>query len=165
MERLKIMRNLKALYLAAGVAVLLSGGVVYAAVVTNGSELTEAIQSSQVDEKAPAPAENRPEPEEATTEATSTPVDYDQPAPVISSPPATPEKVAPLERIPFTNKEVTPGDPSSYVDTYGQCPFYENAGAKGCYPPPGITCNADWSHCTMTYEAIPTSEGDQDATK
>lgn len=63
------------------------------------------------------------------------------------------EKVAPqapevqMERIPFTSKEVQPGQPESYVDTYGQCPFYENAGAKGCYPPADIQCNADWSVC------------------
>ena len=58
-----------------------------------------------------------------------------------------PQKTVPLERIPFTNKDVTPGNPESYVDTYGQCPFYENAGPKGCVPPPDIECNADWSHC------------------
>lgn len=52
------------------------------------------------------------------------------------------------ERIPFTNKPVTAGDPESYVDTYGQCPFYENAGPKGCVPPPDIECNEDWSVCT-----------------
>jgi len=50
--------------------------------------------------------------------------------------------------IPFTNDPVTPGDPESYVDTVGQCPFYEMAGPKGCYPPADIECNADWSVCT-----------------
>lgn len=57
-----------------------------------------------------------------------------------------------MERIPFTNKPVTAGDPESYVDTYGQCPFYENAGPKGCVPPPDIECNADWSVCTYKGE-------------
>ena len=52
-----------------------------------------------------------------------------------------------LERIPCTHKPVTAGDPESYVDTYGQCPFYENAGPKGCFPPPDVECNADWSKC------------------
>lgn len=52
-----------------------------------------------------------------------------------------------LERIPFTNNPVTAGDPESYIDTYGQCPFYENAGPKGCFPPPDVECNEDWSKC------------------
>lgn len=50
--------------------------------------------------------------------------------------------------VPFTNEPVTPGDPASYIDTVGQCPFYEMAGPKGCYPPSDIECNADWSVCT-----------------
>ena len=49
--------------------------------------------------------------------------------------------------IPFTNLPVIPGDPLSYVGTVGQCPFYEMAGDKGCYPPKDIICNADWSIC------------------
>lgn len=49
--------------------------------------------------------------------------------------------------IPFTNIPVTPGDPLSYVGTVGQCPFYEMAGDKGCWPPKDIVCNADWSIC------------------
>lgn len=53
----------------------------------------------------------------------------------------------PPDRIPFTNKPVTPGDPESYIGTYGQCPFYENAMEKGCFPPNDIECNADWSYC------------------
>lgn len=61
------------------------------------------------------------------------------------------------ERIPFTNKPVTPGDPESYIGTYGQCPFYENAGEKGCYPPSDITCNADWSYCEPKKESEPTN--------
>lgn len=59
--------------------------------------------------------------------------------------------------IPFTNKDVTPGDPSSYVDTVGQCPFYEMAGAKGCVPPPDIECNADWSVCKQKEVSQPVS--------
>lgn len=53
----------------------------------------------------------------------------------------------PMERIPFTAAPVTPGDGESYRGTYGQCPFYENAGEKGCFPPSDLTCNADWSYC------------------
>lgn len=51
------------------------------------------------------------------------------------------------ERIPFTNKPVIPGNPESYIGTYGQCPFYENAMEKGCFPPSDIECNSDWSFC------------------
>lgn len=47
----------------------------------------------------------------------------------------------------YTTKNVIPGDPLSYIGTYGQCPFYENAGEKGCYPPSDIICNANWSVC------------------
>ena len=49
--------------------------------------------------------------------------------------------------VPFTNKDVTPGQPETYVDTVGQCPFYEMAGPKGCYPPADIVCNDDWTVC------------------
>ena len=59
--------------------------------------------------------------------------------------------------VPFTNQSVTPGDPSSYVDTVGQCPFYEMAGAKGCVPPSNLQCNADWSVCTPKDESTPVS--------
>ena len=69
-----------------------------------------------------------------------------------------PAKTEPLERIPFTNKPVTPGDPESYIGTYGQCPFYENAGEKGCYPPSDIECNADWSICKPKSEGNNVSE-------
>lgn len=60
------------------------------------------------------------------------------------------DKYQQMERIPFTAKPVTPGNPESYQGTYGQCPFYENAGEKGCFPPPDLTCNADWSYCEST---------------
>lgn len=53
------------------------------------------------------------------------------------------------EHIPFTQKEVEAGNPASYKETVGQCPFYEMAGEKGCVPPPDIECNADWSICKM----------------
>ena len=59
----------------------------------------------------------------------------------------SPTKGEPYAHIPFTNKTVTPGDPESYIGTVGQCPFYEMAGDKGCYPPSDIKCNADWSQC------------------
>lgn len=59
--------------------------------------------------------------------------------------------------VPFTNQPVTPGDPESYIGTVGQCPFYEMAGEKGCFPPPDIQCNADWSVCSKKDESIPIS--------
>lgn len=59
--------------------------------------------------------------------------------------------------IPFTDQQVTPGDPQSYVDTVGQCPFYEMAGEKGCVPPGNLQCNADWSVCTPKDESTPVS--------
>nr|DAU46695.1 MAG TPA: hypothetical protein [Caudoviricetes sp.] len=68
------------------------------------------------------------------------------PAPVPAPKPAdTPKKDG--GHIPFTNKPVTPGNPESYAGTVGQCPFYEMAGEKGCYPPANIECNADWTVC------------------
>ncbi len=73
-----------------------------------------------------------------------------------------PEKTEPLERIPFTNKPVTPGDPESYIGTYGQCPFYENAGEKGCYPPSDIVCNSDWSVCKPKSEVDNVTSGTND---
>ncbi len=79
------------------------------------------------------------------------------PNPVQPASAAEPAKTEPLERIPFTNKPVTPGDPESYIGTYGQCPFYENAGEKGCYPPSDIICNADWSICKPKTESEPTN--------
>lgn len=59
------------------------------------------------------------------------------------------QKTEPVDggHVPFTNKDVTPGQPETYVDTVGQCPFYEMAGDKGCVPPSDIVCNADWTKC------------------
>lgn len=54
--------------------------------------------------------------------------------------------------IPFTNKPVTAGEPESYIDTVGQCPFYEIVNEKGCTPPADIECNADWTVCTKKGE-------------
>lgn len=54
--------------------------------------------------------------------------------------------------IPFTQAPVVAGQPETYVDTVGQCPFYENVTEKGCVPPADIECNADWSVCTKKGE-------------
>lgn len=84
---------------------------------------------------------------ESAFDVVDIPETHSQP-PVTSNAPQEQQKQPQLERIPFTNKPVTAGEPESYVDTYGQCPFYENAGPKGCVPPPDIECNEDWSVCT-----------------
>lgn len=54
--------------------------------------------------------------------------------------------------VPFTQAPVVAGQPETYQNTVGQCPFYEMAGDKGCVPPPDIECNADWSVCTKKGE-------------
>jgi hypothetical protein len=54
----------------------------------------------------------------------------------------------PPRHLPYTSQPVTPGQPSTYTNTVGQCPFYEVTNAKGCIVPPNLTCNADWSVCT-----------------
>jgi hypothetical protein len=44
------------------------------------------------------------------------------------------------------------GQPETFTEKY-QCPFYENVDAKGCVPPPNLTCNADWTVCTPKEDA------------
>lgn len=95
---------------------------------------TSANESPEVTDTPQAPSVHKQAPVERVSEQTR-PTE------------SVPAKTEPLERIPFTNKPVTPGVPESYIDTYGQCPFYEGAGEKGCVPPPDIQCNADWSVC------------------
>ena len=90
---------------------------------------------------------NNSEATESAPEPVEIPETYVEPS-VTQNTAQEQQKEPQLERIPFTNKPVTAGDPESYVDTYGQCPFYENAGPKGCVPPPDIECNEDWSVCT-----------------
>ena len=68
------------------------------------------------------------------------------------STPQAQQKQPESAHIPYTNKPVTAGQPETYVDTVGQCPFYEMAGEKGCTPPPDIECNADWTVCTKKGE-------------
>ena len=69
------------------------------------------------------------------------------PRPAPAPAPAPQPKPEEPKRMEFTDKPVQPGNPESYRNTYGQCPFYENAGEKGCVPPPNVKCNADWSKC------------------
>ena len=106
---------------------------------------TEALSDAKSDDTAEIEVNQPPV-------ANPQPVVAPQPQPALE-----PEKAQEMERIPFTSKPVEPGNPESYVDTYGQCPFYENAGANGCTPPPDIKCNADWSVCEYIgekYEAL-----------
>lgn len=95
------------------------------------------------------PAEKRAS--EKPQEPSKTVETYQQPSETATAEPA-PQKTEQGGHIPFTNKPVTAGDPESYIDTVGQCPFYEMAGEKGCVPPADIECNADWSDCKLKVE-------------
>lgn len=109
----------------------------------NQTKTPESAKKSQES----ADLEENTSPEPAYSPATAT-----QPTKQTATQQTAPQpvKTEPLDggHVPFTSKPVTPGDPSSYVDTVGQCPFYEMAGEKGCVPPPDVECNADWSVCT-----------------
>lgn len=114
------------------------------------SEQTEAKQP-----KSEQPEENQAaeRPQEAP-QIVETYVEPSKPTKTPAAPQSTPApaKTEAGGHIPFTNKPVTAGDPESYIDTVGQCPFYEMAGPKGCVPPPDIECNADWSVCKLKEE-------------
>ena len=100
----------------------------------------KAISNAQPTQDAPG----QPQVAKPVTNAT-------KPETPVQASPAQPQlvKTEPQDggHIPFTNEPVTPGDPASYVDTVGQCPFYEMAGPKGCTPPADIICNEDWTVC------------------
>lgn len=90
-------------------------------------------------------------PQTATTQPTPKQVNKQpmQPTPATDPLSSTVDGVVDTVRgVTYTLKNVIPGDPLSYVGTYGQCPFYEDAGVKGCWPPSNIQCNTDWSICT-----------------
>lgn len=137
-------------YILFGIAtvVFVTAMVVGASEAKRGMDDVRAAESA---EKTQTTVEPTPQPEaqEAVENEAS-----EQPAAVdpVSTPTAPADTAAPQPQqgahIPFTQQPVTPGDPESYVDTVGQCPFYEMAGPKGCTPPPDIECNADWSVCT-----------------
>lgn len=116
-------------------------------VAANAKPALEAVQETQnvqqsenpiVPQTAQEAVENKPSEPSAAVDPVSVPT---------ASTDTTAQPPYNMERIPFTQQEVTPGDPESYVGTYGQCPFYENAGEKGCIPPSDIECNADWTVC------------------
>lgn len=113
------------------------------------SETSQTVKSNDEPTQAPAAQEAV---QDAASEPSSTPSSTSAPA-TVKDQAAAPRSASGAEvpeqgaHIPFTQQPVTPGDPESYVDTVGQCPFYEMAGPKGCTPPPDIECNADWSVC------------------
>lgn len=131
----------------AAVAIAVAGFVaLYIVATTQAQQLTQEAISQPV-EIVPAAQ---------PAETPSTPADVSQEAPQTTEPATNPQaEPAPVQdvkqaqggHIPFTNEPVTPGQPETYVDTVGQCPFYEMAGPKGCYPPSDIVCNADWTIC------------------
>lgn len=116
-------------------------------------EQTQAIKKSpeKTEKQAETPEiEKAPEIQgpERPQELPKTVETYQQPS---QSTPTTPVQSEPQQggHVPFTNEPVTAGVPESYINTVGQCPFYEMAGEKGCVPPPDIECNADWSICKL----------------
>jgi hypothetical protein len=148
-----------AVTVALGIALVIGGGLY---VSDQAGSLNDTRQHSQdeftpVVEPGPTQVNDEPLQETPASDPLTGATETVQPAPVAQQPAqATPPVAAQtqpskpqLERIPFTLKDVIPGNPESYIGTYGQCPFYENAGDKGCYPPPYITCNADWTYCEI----------------
>ena len=127
------------------------GGIVALATATGSMRSSKAqkVETQQTVTKTPesvtATENQATESAQDTPEAVET---YQQPPEVKAAPQRT-QNEAPAAHIPFTNEPVTAGDPQSYVNTVGQCPFYEMAGEKGCVPPPDIECNADWSDCKL----------------
>lgn len=129
--------------------------VIYLNASASGAAQEESKSINQTEAPAIKPVQESPEvPETTEIQATESAPDavesvqtYQQPSQPQSTP--QPKQEAPQpERIPFTNKPVEAGKPESYIGTYGQCPFYENAmEGKGCVPPPDIECNEDWSKC------------------
>ena len=127
------------------------GGIVALATATGSMRSSKAqkVETQQTVTKTPesvtATENQATESAQDAPEAVET---YQQPS-ESTAPQQSVQNEAPAAHIPFTNEPVTAGDPQSYVNTVGQCPFYEMAGEKGCVPPPDIECNADWSDCKL----------------
>ena len=146
------------LALAAALIVMVTAGSRAAGSLGNALQQAQQPETEQITVK-PAKSEQlaKKQSAERPQEPRKSVETYQQPSETPAQPQATgstesaPQK-APAAHIPFTNKDVTAGDPESYVDTVGQCPFYEMAGPKGCTPPPDIECNADWSECHLKGE-------------
>lgn len=112
---------------------------------------TEEIVSIPVHEMPQVPAVQVKQAIESAPEPVEIVQPHQQPSQSQTTPQEQPRQE--MERIPFTSKPVEAGNPESYVGTYGQCPFYENAGPKGCVPPPYVECNEDWSKCEYIGDA------------
>lgn len=111
---------------------------------TNNSNIADGVDSVQTITGSSASVAPVRKTQTVTKPQPAAPAPTPAPAPA-PKPAETPKKDG--GHIPFTNKPVTPGNPESYIGTVGQCPFYEMAGEKGCYPPANIECNADWTVC------------------
>lgn len=118
--------------------------------VTTKPAPTEQTEAKQPESEESSGKQAIARPQEAA-EIVETYVEPSKPATTPAAPQNTPNpaKDGTGGHVPFTNKPVIAGDPESYIDTVGQCPFYEMAGEKGCVPPPDIECNADWSVCKL----------------
>lgn len=130
------------------IALFIASAIVGASEAKRGMDDVRAAEAASQEQSAVEPTP-QPAAQEAVENEASEPVQATDP---VSTPTAPADTAAPQPQqgghVPFTQDPVTPGDPQSYVDTVGQCPFYEMAGPKGCSPPPDIECNADWSICT-----------------
>lgn len=144
-------------YIAFGIALAIAAAAIIISAVSAQQTIEEAVQK---DAQVPAPVkvDTQPKktekPQQSVENTPSEPVSQSAPADTtqpqrISNDTPVPQPKQQGAHVPFTTKEVTPGDPESYVDTVGQCPFYEMGGPKGCVPPPDIECNADWSECHL----------------
>lgn len=146
-------KDLKRLYIAFGVVVAIAIAVIIAGATSAQQDIQKAVKAAEtpapvkVDTKPEAPAKPQQSVKNDVSDRTSSPVPVNN---TVAAPQETTGGEVPeTPHVPFTTKPVTPGDPESYVDTVGQCPFYEMGGPKGCVVPPDVECNADWSECHM----------------
>lgn len=148
-------------YTAFGIFLVVTVVAIIIGATSAASDLQQAVQND-VQQADPVQVDTQPKkpeaPQQSVENTPSEPTSRTSSPATVKNEAAAPRpatggeapKVQQPERIPFTQKEVTPGDPESYLGTYGQCPFYENAmEGKGCIPPPDIECNADWSECHL----------------
>ena len=92
------------------------------------AQQSEQVQSPIVQPTAQEAVENTPSEPSSRTSSPATVKDQAA-APRTATGEEAPQKQQGAH-IPFTNDPVTPGDPESYKDTVGQCPFYEMGDRK-----------------------------------
>jgi len=116
----------------------------------NTTKINDSAQKTDVETTVTAPeGAQAVEKEKTDVTSSSTPNQrVETPQPAVSEP--TEQSGG---HIPFTQAPVVAGQPETYVNTVGQCPFYEMVTEKGCVPPSYLECNADWSVCTMKGES------------